>query len=215
MRDFTRYYADFSRLVRVLNYKDEAQRYTLERGLPTELLNAAGCQGAPVSETLAEYIAHLKRLEDNMRCVKALARPAAGGNPALTPTPHSQRRPPPHRHQPLRAILSRLNRRLRHLGGTVGSELGTTPVRPDRGGSVELLFSDDRREAAPRRRIQGGGFPSNPSSSRKNLGTDHGTFEQTNISKDHRTNIPLNPHKQTALHLGNETLKLSLCTFSL
>ena len=48
-----------------------------------------------------------------------------------------------------------------HLGETDG--LDTISAKPGRG-SIELLLSGDRKETALRRRIEGGGFPSNPSS---------------------------------------------------
>lgn len=67
----------------ILNYGEEAQRYALERGLSTELLNATSYQDVPETETLAQYVQRLKHLEDNIRRPKALARPKWQARPPV------------------------------------------------------------------------------------------------------------------------------------
>ena len=62
-----------------------------------------------------------------------------------------------------------------------------------------------QRNRARKQSVEGERSPSGSASCTAN----HRAFEQTNISKGHRTNIPLYPHKRTALHLGSETLSYS------
>ena len=74
-RGFARYCADFTRLVAVFKYGEEGLRYSLERGLSTELLNATTIRKCPETETLAQCVQRLKHLEYNIRRTEGLARP--------------------------------------------------------------------------------------------------------------------------------------------
>ena len=78
-RDFSRYYADFTRLVNILGYNDEAKRDAQERGLSQEILDALRYESEPENETLAQYEARIKRLDDRPRRCKGLT---SSRNPA-------------------------------------------------------------------------------------------------------------------------------------
>ena len=72
-RDFSRYYADFTRLVNVLGYNGEARRDALERSLSQELLDALRYEPEPDGESLPQFEPHVKRLDDRLRRCKVLS----------------------------------------------------------------------------------------------------------------------------------------------
>ncbi len=72
-RDFSRYLADFTRLVSILGYEGQARRDALERGLSRELLEALRYEPEPADETATQYEIRLKRLDDRLRRYTGLA----------------------------------------------------------------------------------------------------------------------------------------------
>jgi hypothetical protein len=94
-RDFSRYHADFIRLVTILGYDDTAKRHALERGLSQEILDGLTFMDAPDNESFNAFTDRLKRLDERIRRRRGLqakpqtpasSRPAAPRAPAA-PTP--------------------------------------------------------------------------------------------------------------------------------
>ena len=87
-RDFSRYYADFVRLVTVLQCDEGTQQRALERGLSAELQSSLRYQDVPASETLTAYADRIKRLDGSIRRDKVFsAPPCAAAVPATRPPP--------------------------------------------------------------------------------------------------------------------------------
>ena len=113
-RDFSRYYADFVRLVATIGCDEVHQRYALERGLSPDLADRLCCQAVPPSESFADFVDRIKCLDDGVRRTRALhalaparfprtaaaapaaasAAPAAAPNAPATADPRSQPRGP-------------------------------------------------------------------------------------------------------------------------
>lgn len=74
-RDFSRYLADFVRLMTILEYGEEARKYHLERGLSTEMLTGLKYQDASTDETLEQFEARLRRLDDRIRRDRGFNKP--------------------------------------------------------------------------------------------------------------------------------------------
>ena len=87
-RDFSRYYADFVRLVTVLQCDEGTQQRALERGLSAELQSSLRYQDVPASETLTAYADRIKRLDGSIRRDKVFsAPPCAAAVPTTRPPP--------------------------------------------------------------------------------------------------------------------------------
>ena len=80
-RDFSRYYADFVRLVTIAQCDEGTQRRALGRGLSAELRSSLRCQDVPADEPLTAFADRIKRLDDSIRRDKVFSvpppRPAA------------------------------------------------------------------------------------------------------------------------------------------
>jgi hypothetical protein len=63
-REFSQYYAEFQRLITVLQYDDQAKYHALERGLCREIKDALIHQDTPPEETFAQLVARLNRLDN-------------------------------------------------------------------------------------------------------------------------------------------------------
>lgn len=90
-REFSRYFAEYIRLVTTLGYSDGHRRYVLERGLSVEILEALSYHVAPADETPAQHEDRIRRLDDNIRRFKALNKPLSppgqpGGNQTAATT---------------------------------------------------------------------------------------------------------------------------------
>jgi hypothetical protein len=81
-REFSQYYAEFQRLITVLQYDDQAKYHALERGLCREIKDALIHQDTPPEETFAQLVARLNRLDNRIRARK---QEQNGGRSANTP----------------------------------------------------------------------------------------------------------------------------------
>ena len=69
-REFSQYYADFQRLITILQYDDQAKHHALERGLNWEIKDALVHQDGPPEETFERFVARLNRLDNRIRARK-------------------------------------------------------------------------------------------------------------------------------------------------
>jgi hypothetical protein len=101
-RDFARYHADFVRLTTILECTEETKKLALERGLSSDMLAGLKYQDAPAEETLTQFEARLRRLDDRIRRDRVLnkpqssqaaprpsSRPAAASTPSTATGTHS------------------------------------------------------------------------------------------------------------------------------
>ena len=67
-RDFSRYFADFARLVRMIpDTSANPRRRALEKGPSSELQDPLKHQDIPTDETLAGFVDCLKRVDERIR----------------------------------------------------------------------------------------------------------------------------------------------------
>jgi hypothetical protein len=76
--DFTSHYAKFQSIVTVLGWGAEAERAALYNSLSYELKEALSRNLPPTDETLTEYVARVKRLDDQIRRFAAECKPPGG-----------------------------------------------------------------------------------------------------------------------------------------
>ena len=76
--DFTSHYAKFQSIVTVLGWGAEAERAALYNSLSYELKEALSRNLPPADETLSEYVAQVKRLDDQIRRFAAECKPPGG-----------------------------------------------------------------------------------------------------------------------------------------
>jgi len=69
-REFSQYYAEFQRLITILQYDDQAKCHALERGLNREIKDALVHQDNPPNETFTQFIARLNRLDNRIHTRK-------------------------------------------------------------------------------------------------------------------------------------------------
>jgi hypothetical protein len=69
-REFSQYYAEFQRLITILQYDDQAKCHALERGLNREIKDALVHQDNPPNETFTQFVARLNRLDNRIRARK-------------------------------------------------------------------------------------------------------------------------------------------------
>jgi len=81
-REFSQYYAEFQRLITILQYDDQAKCHALERGLNREIKDALVHQDNPPDETFTQFVARLNRLDNRIRARKNEQNP---GRPSNTP----------------------------------------------------------------------------------------------------------------------------------
>ena len=80
-RDFSWYYADFTRLAAILGIDDRVKRYALERGLSHEVIASLCHQDPPGDETFDAYVDCLKRMDERIRRLKALSSSSSSAKP--------------------------------------------------------------------------------------------------------------------------------------
>jgi len=86
-REFSQYYAEFQRLITILQYDDQAKYHALERGLNREIKDALVHQDSPSEETFAQFVARLNRLDNRIRARKQEQNTGRSANtPRLIPT---------------------------------------------------------------------------------------------------------------------------------
>ena len=66
-KEFSQYYAEFQRLITILQYDDQAKCHALERGLNREIKDALVHQDSPPDETFTQFVARLNRLDNRIR----------------------------------------------------------------------------------------------------------------------------------------------------
>ena len=74
-QEFSRYYANFTRPVTILDYNN-ARKHALKRGLSAEMIDGLRFQNFSAKETLADYEDRLKCLDDSIRRSKGLGKPS-------------------------------------------------------------------------------------------------------------------------------------------
>jgi len=79
-KEFRHYYADFQRLMAIVNYDERAKRDALERGLNKELKCTLTLQDAPDDETFLQFIARINRLDNHTRTYTQQLRSATTSN---------------------------------------------------------------------------------------------------------------------------------------
>ena len=99
--DFTSHYAKFQSIVTVLGWGAEAERAALYNSLSYELKEALSRNLPPAGETLAEYVARVKRLDDQIRRFAAECKPPGGrGQAGGQPSSRAPRNRIPHSNNP-------------------------------------------------------------------------------------------------------------------
>jgi hypothetical protein len=88
-KEFSRYYADFQRLMAIVNYDERAKRAALERGLNKELKSALTLQDAPDNETFLQFVARVNRLDNRIRAHAQQLRSATTSNTQRPPAPRT------------------------------------------------------------------------------------------------------------------------------
>ena len=83
-KEFSRYYANFQRLMAIVRYDERAKKAALERGLNKELKGALTLQDAPEDETFLQFVARTNRLDNRIRAHAQELR-----NTSTTPAPRT------------------------------------------------------------------------------------------------------------------------------
>ena len=99
--DFTSHYAKFQSIVAVLGWGAEAERAALYNSLSYELKEALSRHLSTADETLAQYVARVKRLDDQIRRFAAECKPPGGrGQTGGQPSNKGPRNRIPHSNNP-------------------------------------------------------------------------------------------------------------------
>lgn len=93
-REFSQYYAEFQRLITILQYDDQAKCHALERGLNREIKDALVHQDNPPDETFTQFVARLNRLDNRIRARKQEQHTGRPNNTPRVPTTPTIPMPP-------------------------------------------------------------------------------------------------------------------------